>query len=463
VSRPGLTIAFIFFRLLCLSQQPTIVVQSFEYVWPRYATGATGRVNIASDEGVQQALERSFKNAIQTKWNVELPDLNVTLKSLPLFAKTPKFNTKLKSKQPGTWYLFLQVIDDPYTNYVNSEGSFATRLEAKCKVVDYKDSIVFERQLFMIMNIEKTPPTEVRLVKLIAHPQHVAKTFEIMARWLFGPEDVTQKEVWLNPACIYTEKQLPSQPISSLQYKASQSTLCVIPGSICLSSSPMVNTKRGSNKNIAGNTAGSVLTALTGIGTSKVKTNRFDADFSFRTDDSIVYHCKIPYLETISAERERDVTKNSDGSKSYSTTTGPDQLSGRRPDSLSESLVMRGDDTIARFIIKYIKAPGNFTSYTKMWDGTDTTTIAPLKKEWANNKMADDVSVQIKTATDSIHMRTSVERTVKEFSINQQTVLVIYGADIPSTGVLLHPVSKSDLVLFTILASLPYSYFNYGD
>jgi hypothetical protein len=77
--------------------------------------------------------------------------------------------------------------------------------------------------------------------------------------------------------------------------------------------------------------------------------------------------------------------------------------------------------------------------------------------------MADDVSVQIKTATDSIHMRTSVERTVKEFSINQQTVLVIYGADIPSTGVLLHPVSKSDLVLFTILASLPYSYFNYGD
>jgi hypothetical protein len=95
-----------------------------------------------------------------------------------------------------------------------------------------------------------------------------------------------------------------------------------------------------------------------------------------------------------------------------------------------------------------------------MWDGSDTATIVPLKEEWKNPTRQDEVLLQIRTSSDSIYMKSSIEQTVKEFSVNQKTVLVVYGADVPVRGSMLHPVSKANLELFTLLASLPYNYFN---
>ncbi|MGZ3938043.1 MAG: hypothetical protein ACXVLT_05005 [Flavisolibacter sp.] len=460
MSKLGIVIAFTLLPLLCLGQQPAIVVESFEYVWPKHQSAYTGRVNLLYDKDIQQAVELSFKNAIQKKWNVEPSGLKLTSKPLPLLLKTPKFNTKLKSRQAGTWYLFLQIIDDPTTLYYNGSGGFGTRLQARCKMIDQKDSVVLERNVSIVLNIENSPATEVQLTKLLAHPRHVVKAFEVLAGWLFSADDAKQKALWLKPALAYTEKQLPSEPISTLQYNAVNSTLCLLQPTFCVRSLPKSTEKKGSSNKVAGNAAGSVLTALTGIGTTKVKTYKYEADFPFRIDDSIVYNCRIPFTETITAEREREVTRNSDGSKSYSTMTSSDQLSERRPDTVSECLVIKEDDTIARFRINYLRGLNDSNSYKKMWDGADTATIIPLKEEWKNSTRQDDILLQIKTANDSIYMKSSMEQTVKEFSINQKTVLVIYGANVPVRGFLFHPLSKSDLELFTLLASLPYNYFN---
>jgi hypothetical protein len=460
LSKLGVVIAFTLLPLFCAGQQPAIVVESFEYVWPKHQSAYTGRVNLLSDNDIQQAVELSFKNAIQKKWNVGPSGLKLTSKPLPLLLRTPKFNTKLKSKQAGTWYLFLQVIDDPTTLYSNGSGGFGTRLQGRCKMMDQKDSVVLERNVSIILNIENSPATEIQLTKLLAHPQHVIKAFEVLAGWLFSSDDPKQNELWLKPAVAYTEKQLPSEPISTLQYNSSNSTLCLVQPTFCIRLLPKSTEKMGSKNKVAGNAAGSVLTALTGIGTTKVKTYKYEADFPFRMDDSIVYHCKIPFSETITAEREREVTRNSDGSKSYSTTTSSDQLSGRQIDSVSDCLVIRQGDTIARFKINYLRGLNDSNTYNKMWDGSDTATIVPLKEEWKNPTRQDEVLLQIRTSSDSIYMKSSIEQTVKEFSVNQKTVLVVYGADVPVRGSMLHPVSKANLELFTLLASLPYNYFN---
>jgi hypothetical protein len=49
--------------------------------------------------------------------------------------------------------------------------------------------------------------------------------------------------------------------------------------------------------------------------------------------------------------------------------------------------------------------------------------------------------------------------------MNDQMVVTMQGMDEPASAWVFHPVSTQQLKLFTILASLPYAYFNerYGD
>lgn len=462
MSKRWFLIALTCINMLGYSQQPVLVVQSFEYLWQKQLT-YEGRVNILSDEDAQRAVEKSFKEAIQKRWNIEV-DLRLTVKTFsPFVTSSPKFNTKLRSKQPGKWYLFLQMHDDPSTFYFNDIGGLGTRLQVKCKIVDARDSIILERLLSVGINIEDIPLEQVQLYKLLAHPTHILRTFDSVAHWLFATQYITQKEVWLRPARVYNDKILPSQPISSLRFDPGESMIHhLTEPRFLLRTTPPTYTRAISSRNIVGNAAGGVLTALTGIGTSKSKRYLCEASFSFRQEDNTVYRCVVQYAEIASSDRERELSRESNGTKSYSIRSSPYEVNERMTSAEFVNFIIREADTIARFTIKYMGSADTRNSYTSIWDGIDSSSIVPLKKEWKNDIVEGDVIVQISTGGDSISMKSSDEYTVKEFSINQVPVLIMYGKDVPTKAALLQPLSKADLTLLTMIASLPYGFFNNG-
>jgi len=135
-------ILVIFCTLICFygkSQQPVLSVQRFEYIWQPAADDAYKRLMIIADDTIKQKIEKSFAKALQQRWNLNMPENVLSVKPVSLFSfsDAPKFNTKIKDRQQGTWYLFLQIFDkeDFYFNY-NTDSSMSTRLAVKCKLVN---------------------------------------------------------------------------------------------------------------------------------------------------------------------------------------------------------------------------------------------------------------------------------------------------------------------------------------
>ncbi|ULQ50938.1 hypothetical protein [Flavihumibacter fluvii] len=454
-------------QIVCYSQQPVISVQSFEYIWQKKLTPESvgNQVNILLPEDNKRVVENSFANAIRQRWNTEISPLKLTVKSFSslTFSNTPKFNTKLKEKQPGTWYMFLQLFDDGGTVFYNEDGSLATPLQLKCKVVSFNDSVVFERILTVKMNIEKAPSDQVVLERLKAHPVHFIQSFDSLAAWLFQPENITRKEVWLKPACVYTLRKPASQPITQLLYEYNDSIVHHLtqPQFLFHSSGPAY-TDKASHNNAGGNTVSGAITLFTGISIKKARVFEYTANFLFREDDNTAYNCIINYAERESSEREREKMVNSDGSKTYSLKSGAYTLAERRTDSQYLQVITRNADTTATFTISYRRDANARSFYKQMWDGMDSSTIIDLPAEWNNRSEEDDLIVRVKTAGHGFYMKTKEENTVKEFYINDTPALIIYGKTRPSKALLLQPVSVGDLKLCTILASLPYAYFNYS-
>lgn len=287
VLKTAILICLNLFQIVCYSQQSIISVQSFDFVWQnKLLTESTG-------SGV---------------WKTEISPFSLKVKSFPLlsFSPTPKFSTKLKEKQPGTWYLFLQMFADGNAVFYNEDGSVGTPVYTKCKIVSAGDSVVFERNLTVKMNIEKAAPDQVVLERLNAHPSYFVKAFDSIATWLFQPENTLQKVVWLKPACVFMERNQESPTITRLIFENSDTMIHQLtqPQYLFQTTGPTF-TKKASNKNAGGNTFSGAVTLFTGISVNKVKINEYAANFPFKEDDGTVYNCIVNYAEKESSVRER--------------------------------------------------------------------------------------------------------------------------------------------------------------
>ena len=60
----------------------------------------------------------------------------------------------------------------------------------------------------------------------------------------------------------------------------------------------------------------------------------------------------------------------------------------------------------------------------------------------------------------AFHMQSSKELTEKRFYFNDKPAMITYGSDAPIRAILFQPLSEQQIKLFTILSSIPYSYFN---
>jgi len=219
--------------------------------------------------------------------------------------------------------------------------------------------------------------------------------------------------------------------------------------------------KTKSIRNTGGNLATGAITLFSGLHINKERVFEYNADFPFETKDSTAYHCVIHYAEHESAEREREKTTNSDGSKVYSMSSGSYNTNERRIDSSFLQVITLGIDTLAAFHIMFKPDENKRAIYTRFWDGNDSTTISTLPQEWINNKTTDKAMLSGKISDELFLMITSNEITAKEFFINGQPAMIMYGKTAPAKALLFQPLSAQQVKLFTILSAVPYAYSNY--
>jgi hypothetical protein len=463
-----LFILIICYLLICLygkSQQPILSVQKFEYIWqPDLRTPLETRVIFASNDSIKQTIEKSFVYALQKRWNVTMPLNSLTVKRLSLFylGEKPKFNTKIKHKQQDTWYLFLQIFDkgNPALNY--NDDSLSATLEVRGKLINgLNDSVIFDRSLSVNFYKDAVPPGEVELTELPAYPEYFEQAFDSVATWLFQSEYVANKSVWLKPACVFIQTKIPAESISELVFKSNEKNIQQLTAPVfSFQLQYPKHIQKHVYKNVAGNAATGAITLFTGVNFDKSKLYEYNADFDFKENDNI-YQCILTYFEKQTAHRERETTTGADGSKSHSISSTEYQLDERHITPDSSNIIVLNNDTIASFAIHYSIDANERKKYTRFWDGQDSTTIRMLPKEW-NNKAEDrNVTVAGRIEGNSFSMKTSNETAEKDFYINDQLVLIMFGKTVPGKALLFQPLSIQQLKIFTILSSLPYAYFNY--
>lgn len=450
-----LTASILFLCLPGNSQQP-VVVKSFEYIWQRGS-----RVIIAEDDSIKLLIKNSFAKAFQQRWNIAMPEVSFSVKPLPVLSYTPKFNTKLKDTEQGKWYLFLQVFDKGnLPKSYNDENTFSTILEVKCKLISgTNDSVIMDRAL--TVNIYTEPSLDqLELIRLPAYPISFVSQFDSIATWLFQSEAISQKSVILKPACVFQRETIKENPLSQLTFNGYRENIQHLSQpTFSLHTMGPKYEKTGVRRNTGGNIISGALTLFTGIRSSKNRSFEYNADFPFEDGDS-TYHCIIKYLQNETAELERERVKDN-GTTISSVKSADYTFLERSVDPGVINVVTSGADTLATFKIKYAKVGHNI--YDRMWDGSDSATIIYLPPDW--NTQEDETYVELsgKIGADSFSMKTAKEQKIKEFYINDQLVTVLHGKEKPINGFVFRQLSPRLLKLFTILSSIPYSYFHSRD
>lgn len=455
--------------LVCLhgkSQQPVLSVQRFEYIWqPASEDAAFKRVILASDDTIKQKIEKSFANALQQRWNLNMPENVLSVKPLSFFSLygAPKFSTKIKDKQQGTWYLFLQIFDEAvFSPNQITDSAVSAILQLRCKLINgTNDSVILDKSLSVKM-YRALPPDQVVLAKLCAYPTHFAQAFDSIANWLFQPGGESEKSLWLKPACVFIDTKIPAKPIQQLLFKSDNEHIELLTEPAFTFQTPGTQYKKTDvHRNTGGNIATGAVAIFSGIELNKARVFEYNADFSFEEKDS-AYHCTIGYAERETAEREREKIKEPDGSTSYSLNSKSYSLSERLPIPNFLNVITLAADTLATFKMNSITDAKERKNYTRFWNGTDSSTIAMLPAEWNNMREDDNLTITGKIEGNNFSMKTLNEKTVKEFFVNEEPVMMTYGKTYPVKALLFQPLSERQLKVFTILSSLPYGYFNYS-
>lgn len=129
----------------------------------------------------------------------------------------------------------------------------------------------------------------------------------------------------------------------------------------------------------------------------------------------------VNYVEVETAERRRE-TNNENGGKSYSIKSEEYSLLGRYIDTASQHTITMDSVVLATFNINYLPPAVSANQQRLAWDGSDTSTIMAMPKEWNNKAVEEDVVLQGKIAADTFVMKTSKGTRIKIFisMINSQ-------------------------------------------
>ena len=144
----------------------------------------------------------------------------------------------------------------------------------------------------------------------------------------------------------------------------------------------------------------------------------------------------------------------------YSLNSGEYTVTGRRTPPEFVQAIVQGLDTLCKFSLIYSRVEND--KHERYWDGSDSSSILPLPDAWDKTSKGVAVTIRGTLFGDSIVMKTTTASAVKEFYINNEPVVFLYGRDYPSRAVFLKHITTAQLRIFTMLSTNNYEYFNFS-
>jgi hypothetical protein len=462
LSRIQLVALILLFFIESNAQRPSIAVKSFDYIWQRngnngyvylfgYYNGAT--IVLPQDDSIKNAIADRFIKAIENRWGADIDETSMRVKTISPFASpnsSPKFNTKLRDREPGKWYLFLQIYEKPdLCLNPNNEQELFTKLQLKCRLVDgSRDSVILDRTLNVVLFKDPVPPDENGLVRLPAYPASFVNSFDSITKWLFQPDTVNLKYLFVKPACLYEEIPSGTVPVARLDFNHDSSDICLLtePGFSFFTPAPAITTINVNN-NEAANILKGGLTFFAGIPTAQEKLTYYKADFVFDQGGGYSpFHCNVFF-----GEREtKDIYINPDNSVNFDNS--PHLTRFIDPDF--GHVITWQRDTLVQFRIKYVNDSVSANA-NRIWDGSDSSTIRALPGGWKNKRQGVDVIVAGTLDGEPFIMKSYGGARIKEFFLHDKPVALFFGRNEPAKAWLYQPLPQLTVQLFTILCSMP--------
>ncbi|KIC89535.1 hypothetical protein HY58_15555 [Flavihumibacter sp. ZG627] len=421
-------------------------VQRFEYYWAK--NPASMPVILLQEETYRKHVESIFAKAITNQYQIRRTAFNLTIKKLNPFQEYPKFKTELAEKSPTSLYLFLQIFErfqfHPGLN--DNDIVQSSSIEIKCRILDgVNGSALLDKTFTVDIHRDKASAGQIILTRLPAHPAVYISAFDSIASWIFQPADIALRELYLEPACMYSAKGIPAGVIRELD----SFELTALPQKI-------IQTRRRPNR--GGNVASGAISLITGVGISKSKSADYRAIFPFIAGSDTV-KCVIDYRETVTADRTVEKTRNDDGSQSVSTEAGEYGAPERYTDPNENQFIMVGRDTIGWFTLSYEPSTKSHQNQTQYWNGKDSSSIGVLNDKWKNFSAGTGLTIWGRTKDKQFRMQGSSEMQAKMFYIEEYPALMTIGKDGPVKAYAYHELTPEQLRIFIALASIPFGFF----
>lgn len=389
-------------------EKQTIRVEKMEYAYnPTFEESSDGsnpftnsRVVLATNSEIADKLKQSILTAINNRWNADVFNPQWSIKEIPYYGKAPKFKTNLKKGIPGSWHLFLQVIDNgPYPITYKNSSPFETKpvietldntpfyMQFKVLIVDGSNqSVIFSNEMTVEMQRTPTPADQILLQKLPAFTPSFLEAFDKAVQTLFAVTSQSELKLEVAPACLFldTDKTLANaQKLNFVTKDDSIIELIQLKQEWIIQNSRTRKTKR--KNNFGNNLFNSTLTTLTGIGTDKIRAMGFATKFGFiDKKDNAHYFCEVPFIEETREEKEREVSRDANGTKEYSNYLNGNSTVSRSLDSNKICYLIREKDTIGHFKITVGDRADSKNHFSQYWDGKNESTISKMPEFWNN-------------------------------------------------------------------------------
>ena len=470
------------------AEKHTIRIEKMEYAYnPSIVESNSGlnsfsnsRVILPTNAEIAEKMKQSVLRALDKRWNAVVLNPQWDFKEISPYNKPPKFKTNLKKGTSGSWHLFLLVIDNgPYPITGKSSSPFNPYpafesldydpyyLQFKVSLIDgNNEAALFSNEMTVEMQRSTAPAGQVLLRKLPALTDSFLQAFDTAVQTLFAA--TTQSELKLNvtPACLFldTDKTLANaQKLNFVTKDDSIIELIQLKQKWIIQNSRTRKTKR--KNNFGNNLFNSTLTTLTGLSTDKIRAMGYVTKLGFiDTNDNAHYFCEIPYIEETREEKEREVTRDANGTKVYSNYLNGNSSVNRSLDSNKMCYLIREKDTIGSFKITMGDRKDSKKHFSQYWDGKNESTISTMPEFWNNSALEQNWYISPFTLEGEVN---NVPFVIENSKAGNQMDIEISGQEImtlkiynnkPVFGILYSNTADEKATnLLLMLSSLPFN------
>jgi hypothetical protein len=438
------------------AQQTQIEVGSIEYVWEKDVSaaisGANPRAVLLSNASYQSQFKQNVANAMQDKWPGMATNFSITYRQLRGLGVAPKFEPKL-NKARDKEYIFLQIFDKTVYSKMSYDTVASGLFQVKYKLIDGKNGAALSSKVFNVRLLRKpTAAGQIQLYKLAAYPGDVLNTLDSIIKWCLNDNAVTREDLTVNPAVAYdtSAQSLPKKKLNFLSAHDIVQLRDDQPFEIRKMEVVVRQTRK--KKNAGGNTLGLAFTLLTGVTTEKKKYYQYLDDHAF-SDGRQLFHCLIGYTQYQSVERIR--VNDEDGS--HALVQG-DEFAGRFIDPKADNSIIMTGDTLCTF-----KMHSNTRTYfySKMWNGSDTSTVVSLPFMW-NNGAVKEWEMNGIMLGKPFTLESLNDGSPKRLLIDGQLAALLYSTKLPVYATLYINLDQKQLKLLTILSLVATNYSDYN-